>query len=57
MTYLDPSHPDTRNWPLRLAVRIAFIFGLVAFGWFAFTVGTDRNGAPIIVPEPPLQSQ
>lgn len=57
MTYLDPSHPDTRNWPLRLAVRVAFIFGLVAFGWFAFTVGTDRNGAPIIVPEPPLQSQ
>lgn len=57
MTYLDPSHSDTRHWALRLAVRAALILGLVVFGWFAFTVGTDRNGAPIIVPEPVLDAR
>ncbi|WP_157970193.1 hypothetical protein [Pelagibacterium sediminicola] len=52
MTYLDPSHPHTRNDTIRWIVRIAFVVGLIAFGWFALTVGTDPNGAPIIVPEP-----
>lgn len=52
MTYLDPSHPHARNDAIRWIVRIAFVVGLIAFGWFALTVGTDPNGAPIIVPEP-----
>lgn len=56
MTYLDPSHPHARHAPAVMLLRIAFVMGLLAFGWFALTVGTDTNGAPVIVPEPTIQS-
>lgn len=57
MTYLDPSHPHSRNATALLMLRVAFVVGLIVFGWFAFTVGTDRNGAPMIVSEPAAQSR
>lgn len=57
MTYLDPSHPNTRHTTAQLVLRIAFVVALIAFGWFAFTVGTDSNDAPVIVSEPTDQPQ
>jgi hypothetical protein len=52
MTYLDPSHPHSRNATALLVLRIAFVLGLLAFGWFALTVGTQPDGTPTIVQEP-----
>lgn len=52
MTYLDPSHPHVRNEPTRWIVRIIATIAIIAFGWFAFTVGTEPGGNPTIVQEP-----
>ncbi len=52
MTYLDPSHPHARADATRWIVRIVLTLGIVAFGWFALTVGTEPNGNPTIVQEP-----
>ncbi|WP_196257858.1 hypothetical protein [Pelagibacterium limicola] len=52
MTYLDPSHPRSRNDATRWIVRILATAGILAFGWFALTVGTGPTGSPTIVQEP-----
>lgn len=52
MTYLDPDH--TRPASLGyIALRIAAVVAVLAFGWFALTVGSDNfTGRPEIVQEP-----
>jgi hypothetical protein len=52
MTYLDQD--QTRHAGVgSLVLRIAAILAILAFGWFALTVGSeDSTGRPEIVPEP-----
>lgn len=57
MTILDTNHSHTRTSPIGPLVRVAFVIGLLAFGWFALTIGTDPGGAPTIVSEPVAQPE
>lgn len=56
MTYLDPNHADARIALGRWSLRALLIAGVLAFGWFAWTVGGDANGRPDIVQEPVARS-
>ncbi|WP_417582974.1 hypothetical protein [Pelagibacterium sp.] len=52
MTYLDPE--QTRHGGVgHVVLRVLAIIVVIAFGWFALTVGSqDSTGRPEIVPEP-----
>lgn len=52
MTYLDPEQSRLPNrGPLLL--KVLAVLAVIAFGWFAFTVGDqDGTGRPEIVAEP-----
>ena len=56
MTYLDPDQarttPNWGHWTLKTLAVLA----VLAFGWFAFTVGTEDSGRPQIVAEPTVQT-
>lgn len=53
MTYLDPEQSRHGPTPRQIVLRILAALALVAFGWFAFTVGdNDGTGRPEIVQEP-----
>ncbi|WP_421951376.1 hypothetical protein [Pelagibacterium sp.] len=56
MTYLDPD--QTRHAGVgNIALRVAAILAVLAFGWFALTVGSeDSTGRPEIVPEPTVST-
>lgn len=57
MTYLDPDR--TRHGPTagQIAIRVLVALAVLAFGWFAFTVGDqDGTGRPEIVQEPAVST-
>ncbi|GGA45681.1 hypothetical protein [Pelagibacterium lentulum] len=56
MTYLDPNHTRTQSDLGRWIVRALIVAALLAFGWFALTVGLQRDGNTEIVSEPVPQS-
>ncbi len=56
MTYLDPTHSTTRSQPGKWVLRVIGTVAILAFGWFAFTVGTQPNGSPTVVQEPQTRS-
>ena len=53
MTYLDPEQSRHSPNPRQIVLRILAALAVMAFGWFAFTVGNeDGTGRPDIVQEP-----
>lgn len=52
MTYLDPNHARTRSDFGRWIIRALVVAALLAFGWFALTIGLQSDGNTEIVPEP-----
>lgn len=53
MTYLDPDRMHHGPNAGRIVLRILIVLAVVAFGWFALTVGNqDGTGRPEIVQEP-----
>ena len=56
MTYLEPE--QTRHTGAgSIVLRVAAIVAVLAFGWFALTVGSeDSTGRPEIVPEPTVST-
>lgn len=53
MTYLDPEQSRTVSNRGPLLLKVLAIAAIVAFGWFAFTLGDkDGTGRPNIVAEP-----
>ncbi|AEQ52108.1 hypothetical protein [Pelagibacterium halotolerans] len=54
MTYLDPDHTRPANAGY-IALRVAAVIAVLAFGWFALTVGSENfTGRPEIVQEPAI---
>lgn len=56
MVFLDSGHARPRTDPLQWTARLLVGFAILAFGYFALTVGADRNGSPEIVAEPAITS-
>lgn len=53
MTYLDPEQSRHGPTPRQIVLRVLAALAIVAFGWFAFTVGNnDGTGRADIVQEP-----
>lgn len=53
MTYLDSEHSRRSSGLGQTLLRILAIVAVLAFGWFAFTIGnTDGTGRADIVQEP-----
>lgn len=56
MVYLDTRPTRQRADPVRRVIKLVLILAILAFGWFALTVGTDRHGRTEIVEEPVARS-
>lgn len=58
MTYLDPDRTRHILTAGQIVMRILVALAVVAFGWFAFTVGSqDGTGRPEIVQEPAVDTR
>jgi hypothetical protein len=52
MTYLDPDQAHHGN-VVSIVLRVVAVIAVLAFGWFALTVGSENfTGRPEIVQEP-----
>lgn len=56
MAYLDSQEVRTRSNLSDWILRIFVIALVLAFGWFALTIGADNNGSTQIVQEPITRS-
>lgn len=56
MTYLDPDQTRHAGFG-HIVLRVVAILTVLAFAWFALTVGSENStGRPEIVPEPTVST-